>query len=284
LEWIGSDPDILPSVDCIHIVTTTNSSELPVLLNELSLLNMRSRVSYSAYPADMQGKAAGCFRSHVAEWNRALARGCEMTLMLESDAVFYGPVLNQSMALAEKFLSSRHPFDVLLLGWESNLITGGHLPQQNLSKVTDVGLECVYKVNFWFETHAYVMPRATMERLKDITYEGVPIDNVLSEVYAPNSTFFLAPKVAFQSLHRSSAVKQDPNAVQTGGVAEIFNETPLTWYAFEEPAVFERSHIIVPPKCKPPNSALQYPRPILEPPPQVVPQQLRTDDLESGQI
>ena len=126
-RWIGRSPNFLPSVTCVQIVALEGSEELPTLLKELSLMGMMPRVNYTVRPPDPDGKDAGCFRGHVAQWNQALDRGCGTTLVLEEDAIFDGPVLQQAMARAEAFVASQADFDLFFLGWESNLLTGGHL-------------------------------------------------------------------------------------------------------------------------------------------------------------
>eukprot|EP00966_Prymnesium_polylepis_P252058 5827277-Prymnesium_polylepis.1 len=77
----------------------------------MKALGMWDRVTVHLNEPDPEGKAAGCFRSHVKGWNEALARGCEDALMVEEDLYFNEPVVNQSMANANAFVASGTPYD-----------------------------------------------------------------------------------------------------------------------------------------------------------------------------
>ncbi|KAL1499880.1 hypothetical protein AB1Y20_012563 [Prymnesium parvum] len=268
LQWIGPNPNFLPSVDCIQIVTLHGSEVLPILLKQLSLMGMSARVNYTQRFPDVDGKDAGCFRGHVEEWKAAVQRGCHNTLMLEDDAIFNGPVLQQAMKSAEAFLDSATSFGVLLLGWASTFGFPSHLlPTQLWTTATP----CVYRVKTWFETHAYVISRELMEALQNEKFHGIAIDVALSNEYAPNSSFVVSPKVAFQALHSSQAVAQNPTEIQTGSLPEVYNESPFTWYNFEEPRVFENSNINRSSECLAPQPIDVFARPILEPPPNEFP-------------
>jgi len=271
-EWIGTAPHFLPSVTCIQIVALENSKTLPTLLHELDLMGMMHLVSYTLRPPDPDGKEAGCFRGHVDEWKAALDRGCGTTLMLEEDAVFDGPVLQQSMKHSEAFLAARgSDFDILLLGWESNLFTGGHLKPSQRTKLAKTASQCIYEVHCWFETHAYIISQPMMRKYSTLVYNGTAIDALLEASYDRDRFYVVRPKLAFQSLHSSQAVSQSAQAAQTDGKAEQINETPLTFYRDEEPKVFARNNITSPPECLPPADAYTGAPPLLEPPPHEFP-------------
>ena len=186
-QWIPANPDFLPSVPCVQVVALQDSTTLPGLNDELKTLGFAARTQELVSAPSPQGKAAGCFDSHVNVWNDALNRGCSSALILEEDARFEGEVLQSGFAKVESFITGGglNHTDIILLGWNGNYYTGGHHPPQNKTRVTKTGYECIYDIRHWFETHAYVISGAAMQRLKDITYDGRPIDDYLSECAPP---------------------------------------------------------------------------------------------------
>ena len=84
-EWVGPHPNFLPSVRCIEILALNNSTTLSLLMRELTAMDMSDRADTLMQQPDPEGKAAGCFKGHVTLWNRALARGCDETLVLEEE-------------------------------------------------------------------------------------------------------------------------------------------------------------------------------------------------------
>mmetsp|Transcript_45625 Transcript_45625/g.80529 ORF Transcript_45625/g.80529 Transcript_45625/m.80529 type:complete len:109 (-) Transcript_45625:173-499(-) len=72
-------------------------------------------------------------------------------------------------------------------------------------------------------------------------------------------------------LFDSQAVAQNPTEIQTGSLPEVYNESPFTWYNFEEPRVFENSNINRSSECLAPQPIDVFARPILEPPPNEFP-------------
>jgi len=239
----------------VQVLGLENSSSLAGLKNELNAMKLSDSAEYLVQQPDPQGKAAGCFGGHVKMWNRALERGCEAALILEEDARFEGPVLKSGMASADTFLKSGNSYDMYFLGWNADFFTGGHLPSKNLTKLWTVpGAECSYKVHYWFETHAYIISKAAMEKYKDLNYTGTPIDDLLS-IDLDVDSFVVRPKIAFQVLHRSQALSQGDEGVVTDGPDQIISETPAIWYQYVEPTVWQSSQIDSPPQCLAPNDA-----------------------------
>lgn len=243
-------PTYLPDIQCIEVVSLIDSVSASGLRRELSLLGWEHKAEFLQQLPDPQGKDAGCFRSHVLAYKKALARGCDKALILEDDARFMGAVLNQGMEKVQHFLNNAS-FDILLLGWESNIFTGSSaLP----STVEGTGYECIYGIRRWFETHAYIISHSLMEKMASVTFEGIPIDVALAHV-AANSTYLVTPKLAFQQLHASQAQSQSHNASQTGGVAELLNENPFIFYSLLARTLFAINGITVPKACLPPADA-----------------------------
>jgi len=254
-EDVGEDPNFLPTVKCVQVLALANSSSLPGLKEQLKAMKLEGRAQYLVQQPDPAGKASGCFSGHVQIWNEALARGCEEALVLEEDARFEGPVLKQAMASVDAFLNSGTAYDMYFLGWNADFFTGGHLPKKNLTKLSEVpGAECSYKVQFWFETHAYIISKAAMQRMRNLTYTGTPIDNYLS-IDLDVDSYVVRPKVAFQTLHTSQAAKQGDDGVVTDGPDQLISETPAIWYSVVEPQIWAASKITTPPSCLAPTDA-----------------------------
>ena len=227
-DWIPAKPDFLPSVPCVQIVALQNSTTLPGLTVELAAMGFTPRVQELVGAPDPQGKAAGDFHAHVKVWNMALDRGCSSALILEEDARFEGSVLQQGFKAIDSFISGGglKTIDVLLLGWNANYYTGGNVPFQNKTRLSATTTECIYAIQKWFETHAYVISGAAMQRLANASYDGRPIDDYLSDEVP---AVVVKPKMAFQGLHASQAVSQDARATQTDGPGEVIAETPAIW-------------------------------------------------------
>ena len=145
------------------------------------------------------------------------------------------------MTSAERFLAATPTYDILLLGWNADYFTGGHIDRWgNWTTVNRTTFDCVFNVHIWFETHAYIVSHSRMSAWKNLTYDGVggvPIDDYLSSLDR-NLTYVVKPKAIFQGLHSSQATSQDRQALQTDGPLEVVAETPAIWYQFVEPLVF----------------------------------------------
>ena len=114
---IFKEGTLLPEVQCLEYMAVRGSKELPLFTAQMQALGLWDRVTLHLVDPDPDGKAAGCFRSHVAVWNSALARGCEHALMLEEDLYFNEPAVPQAMASANAFLAAKQPYDMLFLGY-----------------------------------------------------------------------------------------------------------------------------------------------------------------------
>lgn len=276
-KWESNLPYFLPTVKCVEVLSLRNSNSLHGLTEELEAIGLANRTEYLIQVPDPEGKAAGCFRGHVKMWNNALAKGCETALILEDDARFEGATLQQGMHAADLFLRSKTPFDLYFLGWNANFFAG-YFPPENRTRVHEVpGLNCSYNVHFWFETHAYIISRDAMQLYKDLQYQGVPIDDLLSFSWDRDRFFVARPKIAFQALHRSQAVAQD-NGVKTDGPDQVISETPFIWYMIVERNVWNASNVTSPPECRAGLDAYTT-TPDLYPNPTPLPQQEVIDEL-----
>ena len=78
-----TEGSLLPEVRCLIYLAVGQSSSAALFEAQFRRLGFWDRVHVLKSTPDPDGKAAGCFRSHVRGWNYALSRGCEHTLMLE---------------------------------------------------------------------------------------------------------------------------------------------------------------------------------------------------------
>eukprot|EP00966_Prymnesium_polylepis_P130947 3028620-Prymnesium_polylepis.1 len=152
---------LLPAVHCITYVALEDSKELPLFEAQMRSLGLWDRVTVQQSPPDPDGKAAGCWRSHVRAWNDALARGCEHALILEEDVYFEEAVVEAGMAHANAFIASGSPYDMFFLGYspEVNLSHKTMAPFQDLAamqgsvEVYDGDrYQCVYRLRRWLCT------------------------------------------------------------------------------------------------------------------------------------
>ena len=103
---------LLPTVKCIVYLALNGSTQLPLFEYQMKRLGFWDRVIVHISEPDPDGKAAGCFRSHVMGWNIALTKGCDHALMMEEDVYLNEPVVKMGMDNAEAFLASGDSYDL----------------------------------------------------------------------------------------------------------------------------------------------------------------------------
>jgi hypothetical protein len=79
---------ILPSIDCVRMITLNGSEMSDLLRNELKVRGLWNRTTVQTEQLDPEGGRAGCFRAHVRAWNLGLTLECENLLVLEDDVFF----------------------------------------------------------------------------------------------------------------------------------------------------------------------------------------------------
>lgn len=189
---------VLPSVDCVRVISLEGSEQLPLLEAELDRLGLRDRAVFQTETPDPEGGQAGCFRAHVRAWNAGREAGCSSLLVLEDDAFFDPDVEQQGLSRADAYLKTGLPFDLLLLGW-NKMVGIGRVSVQKID-----GSECAFNlIGDWASTHAYVISPAATEKWKNLEWrEGRALDVYVAD--QENSTFVtVRPVTAYQRYHKT---------------------------------------------------------------------------------
>jgi GR25 family glycosyltransferase involved in LPS biosynthesis len=197
---------ILPSVECVRVISLNGSKALAPLTDELKRLGLWDRTIVQTEQLDPDGGKAGCFRAHVRAWSHS--QNCSHLLVLEDDAFFENDTMALSTARAEAFVGSGLPYDMLYLGW--NRVMG--IGQVQVSEIE--GADCAFQLQGgWASTHAYVISKVAMRRLSSIEFEGVALDMHLQGL--KDTTFStIRPMSAFQRYHKTSIEWDVPFANQ----------------------------------------------------------------------
>lgn len=187
---------ILPSVDCVRVISLNGSKALAPLTDELKRLGLWDRTIVQTEQLDPDGGRAGCFRAHVRAWSHS--KNCSHLLVLEDDAFFENDTMALSTSRAEAFVGSGLPYDMLYLGW--NRVMG--IGQVNVIEID--GADCTFQLQGgWASTHAYVISNVAMRRLSTMEFDGVALDMHLQGL---NDTTFstIRPMSAFQRYHKTA--------------------------------------------------------------------------------
>jgi hypothetical protein len=191
---------MLPSIDCVRMITLNDSERPALLMDELKVRGLWNRTTVQIEQLDPEGGTAGCFRSHVRAWNFGLTQECANLLVLEDDAFFENDTVHISSSRAESFLRSGRAYDTLYLGWDG--CYGPLWPDINVSQID--GANCAFQlVGKFCTTHAYVISKTAMQKFSTMEYKGVPIDVELSRRNDSISST-VRPMFAFQRMHESS--------------------------------------------------------------------------------
>lgn len=166
-----------PSIRCINLVSRDDRyQESKEVFSDLEMNVKYHRVERNKHPE------AGCFQSHIDIINEALDGGQDYILILEDDAI--STVDDKQSWMSMFFSTSRDRWFGLLEeainfmkindNWE--LFYLGMMPDTSRYKVNRVSLDGnIYNVHSLC-THAYVIHRRLMEKIKNYDYAGVPID------------------------------------------------------------------------------------------------------------
>jgi GR25 family glycosyltransferase involved in LPS biosynthesis len=195
---------ILPSVECVRVISLNGSKTLSLLTGELKRLGLWSRTTVQIEQPDPEGGMAGCFRAHVRAWT--FGQQCSNQLVLEDDAFFDNDTVDISIARAEAFLQGGISYDILQLGW--SLFAG----QVRVSKIE--GADCAFQLHGdWVRLHAYVISNDAMQRLSSLEFAGEHIDVYLAR---DNDTkcATIRPMSAHQRYHKTAIPWSDNKTVQ----------------------------------------------------------------------
>ena len=236
LQSWPSPPALLPSVDCIRVLTVGDADDVTFrrFVKKTRRVGLWGRTTVQREAPDPEGGRVGCFRAHVRAWQAGVAERCNHLLVMEDDVFFDEEALPTWSQRAEALFRSRTPYDMLFmgfdLGWGDSLLAGIDPNATVIARATPhAGLECTYTIHDWRSTHAYIISRDAMRTLQNLTTAvgDQPIDFLLPQQYDRGRFVALRPKVAFQSFHESKiswAKGEEDTADSMGGDDEAEGE------------------------------------------------------------
>ena len=113
-----------------------------------------------------KGGLHGCFESHISVIKKAYENGVENILVLEDD-LQPGTVTQKHLDRAVNFMKKNKAWSIFYLGAVPDLRKGSCHKIKGFSHVYQLKSIC---------THAYAINRRAMKKLKNLTYQGTPID------------------------------------------------------------------------------------------------------------
>ena len=169
------DGRLLPAVHCIYYLTLNGTSSAALFEVQAKALGLWDRVTVQVSEADPDGKAAGCFRSHVKAWNSAVDRGCETALLLEEDVYFQEPVVEAALDYANAFVAANRSFDMLFLGYTPQ-VNFSQVRQEYVPVVLAVPLHSLSPPHPWhaFQSIAFIRAYAHLNPPQPIPTRATP--------------------------------------------------------------------------------------------------------------
>ena len=81
LSFNFANTTLVPSIDCMRVITLNDSKELPLFEQEARRVGFWHRVSVQVEHHDPDGAAAGCSRAHIRAWNWGADHNCSHLLV-----------------------------------------------------------------------------------------------------------------------------------------------------------------------------------------------------------
>lgn len=143
----------------------------------------------------------GCFESHINVIREAYNKGSQNVLIFEDDfdpSIYLTP---DNLQKAVNFMKS-HDYDIFFLGCFPQVLHFKAILQKSDEPVT-ISQKIknnlptssqIYKIHAWM-SHAYVLSRPMMEKMKDMSYTGSQIDYIYSY---NNNAYAILPSLFYQ--------------------------------------------------------------------------------------
>ncbi|XWV24976.1 hypothetical protein QJ856_gp0803 [Tupanvirus deep ocean] len=147
-------------------------------------------VNFFRVNKDKEDGRRGCFTSHVKIINDAYDKKLNNILIFEDDIVCYlsKEEFDQKMQQIHEFMDN-NDFDILFIG---------SIPDIFNKRVVKVYKD-IYKANAYC-THAYILSRKGIEKFRNLTYNGTPIDFVYMD---SDNAYAMYPSIFYQNESKS---------------------------------------------------------------------------------
>ena len=151
---------------CLNLISRHDRYEH----SQLVFKKLRCPVEFFRVKRHPSSGAQGCFESHIKMINKAYDLDAPNVLIFEDDLI-YNPISYTVLQRAIDFMSGRKDWDIFYLG---------ACPSPFIYTRKVRGYEDIYQTRGPC-THAYVVNRKTMHKMKDLKYEGTAIDNYIEK-------------------------------------------------------------------------------------------------------
>jgi GR25 family glycosyltransferase involved in LPS biosynthesis len=166
---------------CISIAERTDRRD--EAKRQFASVGLLDRVEFVVVKKHATSAEQGCYLSHVACLQRAIAAGAEHILIFEDDIIFKG-VRNARLKEVTDFLRGNSNWNILFLG----CIVRRSLKTSNRS---------IVKIKYQCLSHAYAVNRQFAESVVAKPWQGIPYDALLAQM---NQNFYAVyPSFSFQS-------------------------------------------------------------------------------------
>nr|MBF0221428.1 glycosyltransferase family 25 protein [Desulfobulbaceae bacterium] len=150
---------------------------------QFASVGLLGRVEFVVVKKHAASPEQGCYQSHIACLQSALAAGAEHILIFEDDIIFKG-FKDSTLQEVSCFLRENPNWNILFLG---GIV-------RRSSKTTS---KSVVKITYQCLSHAYAITRQFAERVVAKPWQGVPYDAFLAQL---NQNFYAVyPSFSFQS-------------------------------------------------------------------------------------
>lgn len=166
------------------------------------------------------GGAQGCFESHINVIKRAFDQGRENVVIFEDDVAPF-KINKKRLREVTDFLNN-YEWDIFYLGLCPHFFTHPRRVNKNIYELRN---SC---------THAYILNRPYMDRLKDLKFDGTPIDTFYCHDKSRSAGIY--PSLFYQNNFRSDiqdGASSWENFVQNNKPALMHNYELFIFYRFE---------------------------------------------------
>ena len=176
---------------CLNLISRHDRYEH----SQLVFKKLRCPVEFFRVKRHPSSGAQGCFESHIKMINKAYDLDAPNVLIFEDDLI-YNPISYTVLQRAIDFMSGRKDWDIFYLG---------ACPSPFIYTRKVRGYEDIYQTRGPC-THAYVVNRKTMHKMKDLKYEGTAIDNYIEKNMR---CFAVYPTLFFQGRFRHRCYRSE---------------------------------------------------------------------------
>lgn len=196
--------DIGP-IYCINLKTRKDRLEkVSKLFNKLNC-----KVNFHIVNKHENGGVQGCFESHLSIINQAYDKGYERCVIFEDDIVLSPNYDKKYLREAIRFMNKNKDWEIFYLGFIPHIIN------YSTKKVKNN----IFQIKA-LATHAYIINRKFMEKIKSLKYTGVAIDYIY--IYLSDKSYAIFPSLFTQDLAFSDIQNKNLSLIQSEALIQSY--------------------------------------------------------------